>query len=53
SLSQLDTSILSSASPSWSDWDQLVREFQLDVAQGGQANAPALSGGVVLPDWFE
>ncbi|KAF3484020.1 fungal specific transcription factor domain-containing protein [Arthroderma uncinatum] len=53
SISQLDTSILSSASPSWSDWDQLVREFQLDVAQSRQANAPVVPGGVVLPDWFE
>ncbi|EZF29369.1 hypothetical protein H109_01567 [Trichophyton interdigitale MR816] len=52
-ITQVDTSILSSASPSWSDWDQLVREFQLDVAQGGQANTSALTGEVVIPDWFE
>ncbi|EFQ99888.1 fungal specific transcription factor domain-containing protein [Nannizzia gypsea CBS 118893] len=52
-ITQPETSILSSASPSWSDWDQLVREFQLDVAQGGQANTSTLTGEVVIPDWFE
>ncbi|KAM5482194.1 hypothetical protein MaudMau93_006817 [Microsporum audouinii] len=52
-ITQFDTNILSSASPSWSDWDQLVREFQLDVTQGGQANTSILTGEVVLPDWFE
>ncbi|PGH10193.1 hypothetical protein AJ80_07552 [Polytolypa hystricis UAMH7299] len=38
---------------SWEDWDQVVREFQMDMAQASQGNNGGLPIGGPIQDWFE